>query len=46
VKSALNDKDANRSRKASDAIDLEINGLIGMGFGVLMHYNSFSRHYY
>jgi hypothetical protein len=39
VKSALNDKDANRSRKASEAIDLEINGLIAMGFGVPMHYN-------
>ena len=34
VKVALNDKDADRSRKASDAVDLAINGLIKMGFGV------------
>jgi hypothetical protein len=38
VKIALNDKDTNRSKKASDAIDLEINGLVAMGFGVPEHY--------
>ena len=39
VKAALGDKDADRSKKASDAVDLEINGLIAMGFGVPTYYN-------
>ena len=42
AKKALTDKDVNRRQKASDAVDLELNGLVAMGFGVPTDYNKMS----
>ena len=40
VKKALNDKDASRAKKASDAVDAELDGLMAMNFGVATMYST------
>ena len=43
VRKALNDKDTSRAKKASDAVDAELDGLMEMNFGVGMMYSTMTR---